>query len=160
MNDVTLRPLTGVDAPLLEAATLGNVNWSGERFTMADVRNNPALVHYTHTSGQRGDFGVVADGDSSPAGVAWALYLPADDPGFGFVDEQTPEISLWVAAPHRGRGLGRRLLSSLIDEAQHRGIAQLSLSVEADNFAKDLYASMGFRAVAGREADGVMLRRL
>ncbi len=36
----------------------------------------------------------------------------------------------------------------------------MSLSVEADNFARNLYLAEGFVPVAGREKDGVMLRTL
>jgi ribosomal protein S18 acetylase RimI-like enzyme len=57
----------------------------------------------------------------------------------------------------RGRGVGTLLLRRLQQEAVTRRIARLSLSVEADNYAKRLYASQGFTQVAGREQDGVMV---
>lgn len=160
MRSVTLRPLSSTETSLLETATLGNMNWCGDRFTVADVRQNPALSHYTRMAEERGDFGIVAEIDGEPAGVAWALYLPHTGPGYGFVNEDTPEASLWVSPTARGAGVGRTLMRALTAEGKRRGIHQMSLSVETGNFARDLYASEGFVDVAGGEADGVMLRRL
>lgn len=156
-EEVTLRPLAAVDDGLLVEATLGNLNWSGPRFTLQDVLDRPEFRHYTRLVPNRGDFGVVAELGDRPVGVGWAQLLPAEDPGYGFVDGTTPEVSLWVRETCRGRGVGRLLLRRLRDEAARRGITRLSLSVEDANFARRLYAAEGFVPVSGRERDGVML---
>ena len=157
MMALGLRPLRPEETSVLQRATLGNMNWCGERFAMDDVLSRPEFSHYVTIRPERGDFGVVAEVDGNPIGVCWSQFLPADDPGYGFVDEQTPEASLWVSRDARGQGLGRRLLQALVSEAKARGLGQISLSVEPDNFAKQLYGSLGFEDVAGREGDGVML---
>ncbi|WP_165759449.1 GNAT family N-acetyltransferase [Mycobacterium decipiens] len=111
-------------------------------------------------SGARGDFGVVAvDGDRTVA-AAWALYLPASDPGYGFVDAHTPESSVWVAPGLRGRGIGRAVMGELLDRASERGVHRMSLSVEPGNArAMALYGSLGFVPVEGAD-NGVMLREV
>ena len=157
MSDPSVRPLTAADEQLLKTATLGNVNWAESRFTMRDVEGRPELAHYTHLDLGRGDFGFAAEQDGTAIGVAWAVFLPAEDPGYGYVDGGTPEASLWIHADQRGHGLGRRLLRLLKEEAGRRGARGLSLSVEEGNFAKRLYESEGFRDVRGREGDGVMI---
>jgi GNAT superfamily N-acetyltransferase len=153
----TLRPLDERDQPLLLTATLGNLNWLGERFTAQDVLGRPEFRHYVEVDAGRGDFGVVAQDGETPCGVAWVVFLPAEDPGYGFVEPAVPELSVWVDASRRGAGLGRRLVRAVQDEARRRGIVGVSLSVEAGNGARILYAAEGFVAVPGREADGVML---
>jgi ribosomal protein S18 acetylase RimI-like enzyme len=70
--------------------------------------------------------------------------LPGDDPGFGFVALDVPELTIGVVAEARGRGIGRRLLERLIADARERGVARLSLSVELDNPAMALYEHLGF----------------
>lgn len=150
------RPLRPDETGLLELATLGNMNWCGERMSLDEVLSLSDCAHYTRIVPERGDFGVVAE-DGDAVGVAWAVFLPETDAGYGFVDEATPELSLWVAEPNRGRGVGRALLRSLLDEARARGIARVSLSVEEGNYAKRLYLSEGFADVPGRESGGVML---
>lgn len=156
-RDVTVRPLAITDDPLLAAATLDNLNWSEHRFTRDDVRERSDFRHYTKLVPERGDFGLVAEDAGGCLAVAWAVFLPADDPGYGFLDESTPELSLWVRADSRRRGVGRLLLRRLQQEAAIRDLPSLSLSVEAGNYAKLLYASEGFRQVTGREQDGVMV---
>ncbi len=158
MPSPLIRPLDGSETALLETATLGNMNWSGERISIDEIRAKPEYAHYTRIVPVRGDFGVVAEIDGGAVGVAWAVFLPRSDAGYGFVDEQTPEVSLWVSASHRKLGHGREVLRTLIAEGKERGLAQVSLSVEADNHAKNLYASEGFVDVPGGEADGVMVR--
>lgn len=157
MQDFTYRELTTEDTPLLETATLGTMNWCGPRFTLQDIRNKPELAHYTRLLPERGDLGLAAYSGEHLTGVAWALYLPASDPGYGYIDSQTPELSIWVTPEHRGKGLGRQLLRALLSEARRHGATQVSLSVEDGNHARQLYLAEGFTPVAGREKDGAMV---
>ena len=153
----TDRPLVPGDGPLLAQATLGNLNWREQRFTARDVEVRPEFRHYAQMVPERGDFGFVAERGGEPIGVVRAQLLPAGDPGYGLVDESTPEVSLWVREDSRGQGVGKVLLRRLQREAIDRRWARLSLSVEAGNQARRLYASEGFEPVPGREADGVMV---
>jgi GNAT superfamily N-acetyltransferase len=156
LHDFSLRPLLAADSALLATATLGNLNWCAERFSAADVRTRPEFSHYTVVDPQRGDFGWVAEAGKDTIGVVWAQYLPPDDPGYGFLAEDTPEVSLWVRGDRRGRGVGRALLRRMQNDARARRVPRLGLSVEADNDAKKLYLVEGFVDVPGRAADGVM----
>ena len=52
--------------------------------------------------------------------------------------------AVYVRADHRGRGIGRRLLSGLLAEARRQGLARLTLNVAADNApARALYTGRG-----------------
>jgi GNAT superfamily N-acetyltransferase len=94
-----------------------------------------------------GDVGFVAE-KTQPIGETWWSYFSKGDPGFGFVDEVTPEVSLGVVAQERGAGVGTLLLETLIEEAARRSIRKLSLSVEVENPALRLYERLGFEASA------------
>lgn len=157
MESVRYRTLTPEDHELLVTATLGNLNWCEARFDRGDVRQIPEFARYTRARVERGDFGVVAEVDAEPVGVGWALFLPAEEPGYGYVDERTPEFSVWVAEPLRGRGVGRELTSRVLEAARRLDVS-VSLSVEQGNSrAAELYARLGFVAVPERAADGVMI---
>ncbi|MGZ8176552.1 GNAT family N-acetyltransferase [Williamsia sp. SKLECPSW1] len=133
------------------------MNWCGARFTRDDVRREPHLCRYIEFVPDRGDVGVVAAAADEVVSVAWAQYSP-EPGGYGFVDVRTPECSVWVASGRRGRGLGRAVMSQLLDVLADRGAERVSLSVEAGNTtAIALYRSLGFTPVEGREADGVMV---
>jgi len=90
-----------------------------------------------------GDGGVVVE-VGEPVGAAWYRLLSADDHGYGFVDEWTPEVTAGVIAQWRGQGLGRLLLNTLSQAAAAEGYEKLSLSVEEDNYALGLYEAIGF----------------
>lgn len=156
---IHIREATGSEGALLELATVGNVNWAVTQVTLAEVRSTPELAHYTWFRPERGDFGLVAERGGEAIGVAWALFLPSDDPGYGFVEDSVPELALWVRSDARRQGVGRRLLRALMAEASARRLTALSMSVEDGNHARRLYESEGFVDVPGREADGVMLWR-
>ena len=153
----SVRPLSSRDGDALRTATLGNMNWCGERFSHEDVLADPAIAHYTVFEPERGDFGFIVAGPSAVVGVAWAQFLGTENPGYGFVAADVPEASLWVAPERRGAGHGRRLLRRLLAESAARGHNRVSLSVEDGNRARDLYESEGFLTVPGREHDGVMV---
>lgn len=146
--DVTTRPLTESDGPILRTATLTNVNWTGEdRFTYRDVDQAPDLRRYCELRSARGDFGFVAERHGLPVGVVWALFLGGEDRGYGFVEEGVPELSICVWSGYRGQGVGGELLRRVLGEARARGLERVSLSVEAANPAQRLYRTFGFRPV-------------
>ena len=96
---------------------------------------------------------LVAEEDAEIVGYAGLRAAPANaDQG----DIQT----LAVVPTFRGQGLGRQLLSQLIDEAEDRGVRALFLEVRADNpVAIALYDSVGFHEIDRRhgyyQPDGV-----
>ncbi len=95
-------------------------------------------------------------GAAEPIGAAWWRWFSAADPGFGFVDEAVPEVSIGVLEDRRGQGIGTLLMQELIAAAGARGLAALSLSVESDNPAARLYRRLGFVAVGRVDASLTM----
>jgi len=118
------------------------------------------LTRYVDSWGRVGDVALVATEGGHRIGAAWLRLFRANEPGYGFVDERTPELSIAVVPSRRRHGVGQELLDSLVEQARAAGHAALSLSVEADSPAVAFYERNGFEHV--RRADGglVMLRRL
>ncbi len=113
-----------------------------------EIVHAPELAHYVAGWGRPGDLGYLAvDAEGLLVGAAWLRRFSADDPGYGFVDDATPELAMAVMPSWRGQGIGSRLLAALLDAASER-YAAVSLNVQADNPAVCLYRWLGFEVVA------------
>jgi GNAT superfamily N-acetyltransferase len=88
------------------------------------------LFRYVQNWGRPGDAGVIAFNGPNAYGAAWYRLFSASAPGFGFVEEQTPELTLAVVPSHRGHGAGAELLQALLDRARAEGFSRISLSAE------------------------------
>jgi GNAT superfamily N-acetyltransferase len=107
---------------------------------LPQVRRN--LVDF----GRPGDAGVVAvTADGTRLGVAWYRLFAAEEPGYGFIAVDVPELAIGVVAEARGRGIGGALLEALLARARDQGFRALSLAVDRQNPARRLYERKGFR---------------
>jgi ribosomal protein S18 acetylase RimI-like enzyme len=149
-----IRPAGAQDLPFLRDMLRHAyyARWGSE----ADV----PLERYVAGWGRPGDSAVVAIDEFQPVGAAWYRLFGAQEPGYGFVDEETPELTIAIVPSRRGRGLGRGLLEALLAQAREDGFAQISLSVEPDNPAIRLYEQDGFAKVGERAGAWVMLASL
>lgn len=157
---VTIRQASPADVPFLQRMLAVAADWrpGSTVRSVEDVLATADLAHYVVGWPRTGDFGVVAEDDAPRAvGAAWCRWFSADDPGYGFVSPEVPEVCIGVVPEARGRGVGRHLMVSVVDEARSRGVTQLSLSVERENFAMDLYSSLGFVAVAEEAGAATMV---
>ncbi|MFC2764631.1 MAG: GNAT family N-acetyltransferase, partial [Rothia dentocariosa] len=98
--------------------------------------------------------------DQQWVGVVWLLFLPQDDPGFGFLASGIGELSICVRPGMRGAGIGTELLQRSIAVARTRGERKISLSVEEGNPARKLYEKYGFADVGGNTEPGTMILEL
>jgi GNAT superfamily N-acetyltransferase len=112
------------------------------------------VFRYVQNWGRRGDAGVVAFDGPNPYGAAWFRLFPASAPGFGFVDEETPELTIAVVPSRRGHGSGTELLEALRERARAEGFACLSLSAEPGQTG--FYEKHGFHELQ-REARTVTM---
>lgn len=126
-----------------------------------DVVHDPSLARYAERWMQRtGDLGVVAESAGEPVGVAWLRQWTGADRGFGFVDEETPELAMAVWPGYRGRGIGTALLTRLLEAATPKHPA-VSLSVSLTNPALRLYERFGFESNGDHHGDSMtMVKRL
>jgi ribosomal protein S18 acetylase RimI-like enzyme len=117
----------------------------------------PPVQRYVERWGRPGDTALIAIQDFQRVGAAWFRLFKSENPGYGFVDEETPELSIAIVPSKRGGGLGSELLDALLDRARADGYEAISLSVEQGSPAVGLYERHGFAQV-GSDDGGVTMR--
>jgi ribosomal protein S18 acetylase RimI-like enzyme len=113
---------------------------------------------YVKGWGRRGDTSLIAINEGFPVGAAWYRLFTAAMPGYGYVDEQTPELAIAVVPSARRLGVGAALLDGLIERAATDRYPGMSLSVDRFNdHAIALYESRGF-VQAGELGNSLTMR--
>jgi L-amino acid N-acyltransferase YncA len=84
--------------------------------------------------------------------LGWAALSPVSG---RCVYAGVAEVSIYIAAEARGRGVGRQLLAALVAESEQQGLWMLQAGIFPENAASlALHASQGFRTVGRRERIG------
>jgi ribosomal protein S18 acetylase RimI-like enzyme len=119
------------------------------------------VARYVKGWGRPGDTALIAVDDGFPVGAAWYRLFRRDQPGYGFVDEETPELAIAVVPNRRGRGIGDALLKELYERAKKDGYSSVSLAAERDNAPLVAYYEQkhGFERVHEDGDDSVTMRR-
>jgi ribosomal protein S18 acetylase RimI-like enzyme len=148
--DYLIRPLIQEDEAFLwqmlyEAAYLveeGNL-------TVQDAMNHPDLAKYVKDWGLKDDSGFVAILKSSnqPVGAVWLRLLTGENKGYGYVDDQIPELAIAILPQYRNKGIGTQLLTHLLAAAK-TSYPSISLSTRATNPAVGLYKRFGWKVLA------------
>jgi len=142
MSNVTLRRARREDC----AAILGIYN-EAVLTTTASYDYEPRTLEHRlawfddHT---RHDYAIFV-AEISGTVVGWSsLSRYHDRPGYRF----TAENSIYIAASHRGRGIGKLLLAPLLDAARERGLHSIIAVIDASNEASvRLHRGFGFEPV-------------
>jgi len=86
--------------------------------------------------------------------LGWAALSPVSS---RCVYAGVAEVSVYVAARTHRQGVGRALLSELIEASEHEGIWTLQAGIFPENTASiELFKKLGFRSVGVRERLGCM----
>lgn len=145
-----IRPATVADVPaitdifnaLIPTTTVAwrdrpaDVDEMLEWFSRQLEGDHPVLVAYDDT----------VDVDTVVGYACWTDFRGGPRfPGYRYTVEHT----IHVDRRHHGRGIGRSLLTALIDLAHHRGIHVVVAGIDADNAASiGFHHALGFTEVA------------
>lgn len=126
----TIRPATqGDQAFLREMLYEALFVPPGHEPFPCSVLDQPDIARYADGFGTRpGDVGLIAETAGERIGAAWVRLLQGDDRGYGYIDDDTPELSAAVRSQWRNQGIGTALLLRLVEE-----LPRVSLSVDSRN---------------------------
>ena len=154
MTDVVIRRGDKLDVPFLRSLLAFAYGWHVAAFDTFDI----SIYHYVDAWGREGDAALVAAENGHPVGAAWYRLFPESRPGFGFVDEQTPEMTAVVIPSRQGQGIGSQLVAALVERAKGDGYPALSVTVQRGHADEALLREQGFEQV-GEKGDTLTLRR-
>lgn len=115
----------------------------------------PELQVYVAGFGtQPGDYCLVSEIAGTVVGAAWSRIMQ----DYGHIDDRTPSLAISMLPEYRGLDIGAHLLRSLLLLLQENGYLRVSLSVQNANSALRLYERAGFRILAEKGTEYLMLR--
>lgn len=120
----------------------------------------PSFWRYINNFGQKDDVCLVAEVDGVLAGAVWSRIFSDAHKGYGYVNANTPELSLAVDFPYRKMGIGSQLLRAMIEKLTERKYQKVSLSVDKQNFAYQLYQKFGFEDLETSEKSAIMIKKI
>ena len=142
------------DVPFMRSILTHAYNWHVNVFD-TDV----PIGRYVDGWGRPGDTALIAMDGGHRIGAGWFRLFKEAAPGYGFVDDQTPELTIVVVPSRQGEGIGQLLLQGLLERAQADAYRAVSVSIEHGHREVGVFEDAGFEQVA-QNGPAVTLRRM
>ena len=81
-------------------------------------------------------------------------------PGYGSIDDTTPEFAISLLEDCRGQGVGTALMRAMLAHLKAAGYEKASLAVQKANYALKMYFRVGFQIVGENEQEYIMVHDL
>lgn len=158
MSDFVIRKLDISEASLLKEFTYMAIYVPhGVKMPPKSIVEQPALkIYYQDFGTEKGDICLVAETDNKIVGAVWTRIVN----DFAHIDDDTPSLAIAVAKECRGKGIGTRLLNEMFAVLKDAGFLSVSLSVQKENFAVNMYHRVGFEVVKDNGGELVMRKKL
>jgi len=130
------------------------------RFPISIIEKPEIRKYIKDWNQKEDDLAIVGVKDDELIGAIWGRKFRKENKGYGFIDEDTPEISMAVRPEYRNRGIGTILINQIETKYLEMGISKLSLSVDKLNPAKKLYTRCGYRLYEEQETSITMVKQM
>ena len=75
---------------------------------------------------------------------------------YGHIDNSTPSFAISLYEEYRGKGIGTRLMRSMLKLLKDKGYKKTSLSVQKKNYAVEMYKKLGFKIIDENKEEYIM----
>lgn len=99
---------------------------------------------------------LVAETDGKIVGAVWSRIMN----DYGHVADGIPSLAISLYKEFRRKGIGTELLRQMLQYLRHIGYANVSLSVQKENYATNMYVKAGFAIVKETEEEYIMVCKL
>ena len=149
MRDLKIRQIQRKEYPLLEEFLFNAIFLPpGAETVPREIIFEPEIFVYIENFGGKDDCGVVAEQRGKIVGAAWSRIIP----GYGRIDNETPELAISVLPNFRGQGIGSKKEQSFFDLLRECGYIRTLLSVQKENPADRFYKRLGYE-ITGERVD-------
>lgn len=114
------------------------------------------LQVYIADFGKADDWCLVAEMKGKIIGAVWVRIMN----DYGHIDNETPSFAISLYNEYRHLGIGTALMKAILQLLKEKGYKQISLSVQKENYAVNMYRKIGFKIVSETEEEYIMLCEL
>ena len=121
------------------------------------IVNNEDLQVYVRDFGKLSDDKcLVAEVDGKIVGAVWSRIMK----DYGHIAEDTPSLAISLYKEYRNEGIGTALLQQMLLLLQREGYEKVSLSVQKENYAMQMYLKAGFEVLTETSEECIMAHNL
>ena len=120
------------------------------------IEQDDLQVYVKDFGRQPDDHCLMAECDGKVVGAVWVRVMEDN----GQIDNETPSLAISLYKEYRNRGIGTQLLQRMLELLREKGYRQVSLSVQKANYALQMYQKAGFKTVADRGEEVLMVCHL
>ena len=119
-----------------------------------EIIKQPELQVYIERFGEQdGDICLVAEFDSKIVGAVWVRIMN----DYGHVSDDMPSLAISLLPEYRGKGIGTALMQSMQEIVSKQGYKGISLSVQKQNYATNMYRKLGFNTIEDKDEELIMV---
>ena len=119
-----------------------------------EIIKQPELQVYIERFGEQdGDICLVAEFDSKIVGAVWVRIMN----DYGHISDDMHSLAISLLPEYRGKGIGTALMQSMQEIVSKQGYKGISLSVQKQNYATNMYRKLGFNTIEDKDEELIMV---
>ena len=119
-----------------------------------EIINNEELQVYVKDFGNyKDDNCIIAELNNKIIGACWTRIMN----DYGHIDDNTPSFAISLYEEYRGKGIGTKLIETMLKLLKNKGYKKTSLAVQKDNYAVKMYKKVGFKIINENEQEYIMV---
>ncbi len=119
-----------------------------------EIINNEELQVYVKDFGNyKDDNCIVAELDNEIVGACWTRIMN----DYGHIDNNTPSFAISLYEEYRSKGIGTKLMETMLKLLKDKGYKKTSLAVQKSNYAVKMYKKVGFKIIDENEQEYIMV---
>lgn len=116
------------------------------------IKNEELQVYIKDFGTDKNDNCLVAEYNNKIVGACWTRIMN----DYGHIDNSTPSFAISLYEEYRGKGIGTRLMKSMLKLLKDKGYKKTSLSVQKKNYAVEMYKKLGFKIIDENKEEYIM----